>query len=48
MKEYQIAVLEGDGVGPEIIREGVKVLRAAADVGGIRLGLNDYPYGAEQ
>lgn len=47
MKEYQIAVLEGDGVGPEIIREGVKVLRAAADVGGIRLGLNDYPYGAE-
>ena len=22
MKQYQIAVLEGDGIGPEIIREG--------------------------
>ena len=47
MKQYQIAVLEGDGIGPEIIREGVKVLRAAAEIGGISLGLNYYPYGAE-
>lgn len=45
MKQYQIAVLEGDGIGPEIIREGVKVLRAAAEIGGISLGLNYYPYG---
>ena len=30
MKEYQIALLEGDGIGPEIIHEGRKVLEAAA------------------
>ena len=28
-KEYRIAVLNGDGIGPEIMREGLKVLRAA-------------------
>jgi 3-isopropylmalate dehydrogenase len=29
---YRIAVLGGDGTGPEVVREGLKVLRAAADV----------------
>lgn len=47
MKQYQLAVLEGDGVGPEIIREGSKVLQAAAEAGGISLKMNPYPYGAE-
>ena len=28
MGNYKIAVLEGDGIGPEIMREGVKVLNA--------------------
>lgn len=46
MKTYQIAVLEGDGIGPEVIREGVKVLQAACDVGAVSLGLQYYPYGA--
>lgn len=46
VRTYQIAVLEGDGIGPEVIREGVKVLQAAAAVGGIALGLQYYPYGA--
>lgn len=47
MKRYEIAILEGDGIGPEIIREGSKVIQAAADVGGISLNLTKYPYGAE-
>jgi len=47
MRHYQIAVLEGDGIGPEIIREGMKVLQAAADAGGISLDFHHYPYGAE-
>ena len=47
MKQYNIAVLEGDGIGPEIIREGMKVLEAAAEVGGISLKFEKYPYGAE-
>ena len=28
--DKQIAVLEGDGIGPEIVREGIKVLNAVA------------------
>ncbi|MET3506211.1 isocitrate/isopropylmalate dehydrogenase family protein [Halalkalibacter oceani] len=28
MKNYQIAIMEGDGIGPEIVRETVKVLEA--------------------
>lgn len=47
MRQYEIAVLEGDGIGPEIIREGIKVLRAAAETGGISLRMNPYPFGAE-
>ena len=30
MKEYQIAVIAGDGIGPEVTREAMKVLDAAA------------------
>lgn len=30
MKEYKIAVLEGDGIGPEVIAQGIKVLDAVA------------------
>ena len=37
MKEYHIALLEGDGIGPEVIREGRKVLEAAARAGALRL-----------
>jgi len=29
MKSYRIAVIPGDGTGPEVIREGLKVLKAA-------------------
>lgn len=30
MKPYRIALLPGDGIGPEVVREAVRVLRAAA------------------
>ena len=33
-KEYRIAVLPGDGIGPEVIREGVKVVQAALKLAG--------------
>ena len=36
-----IAVLAGDGIGPEITAEGVKVLRAAADKFGLTLNFTD-------
>ena len=30
MKTYHIGIIGGDGIGPEVTREAVKVLRAAA------------------
>jgi tartrate dehydrogenase/decarboxylase/D-malate dehydrogenase len=45
---HRIAVIPGDGIGPEVIREGVKVLRAASDaVPGLELEFHEFPYGAE-
>ena len=34
MKTYKIAVIAGDGIGPEVIAEGVKVLSAVAEIDG--------------
>ena len=30
MKNYQVVLLKGDGIGPEIVREAVKVLDKTA------------------
>ncbi len=38
-EKYKIAVLPGDGIGPEVIGEAVKVLRCAADTNGFQLDL---------
>ncbi|WP_326944947.1 tartrate dehydrogenase [Bacillus alveayuensis] len=32
MKIYNIAVIAGDGIGPEVINEGIKVLKAASEI----------------
>jgi len=37
--EYRIAVLPGDGVGPEVVAEGVKVLHVIAELYDMRLTL---------
>lgn len=43
-----IGVIPGDGTGPEVIREGIKVLRAAEDsVEDLSLDLEKFPYGAD-
>ncbi|KXB06324.1 3-isopropylmalate dehydrogenase [candidate division MSBL1 archaeon SCGC-AAA382F02] len=43
----KIAVLPGDGIGPEVIQEGVKVLEATEDaVDGFKMDLEEFPYGA--
>ena len=34
MQTYKIAVVAGDGIGPEVIAEGVKVLNAVAALDG--------------
>lgn len=34
MKTYKIAVIPGDGVGPEVLTEGMKVLKRVAELDG--------------
>ena len=46
-KHYRIAVLPGDGIGPEVTREAIETIRLAADVRGFALDLTEYPFGAE-
>jgi len=46
--KYKIAVIPGDGIGPEVISEGMKVLNAAAEAkSGLKLEFVEFPYGAE-
>jgi 3-isopropylmalate dehydrogenase len=47
MPEYQIAVIAGDGIGPEVTREALKVLDAAGEVFGFRVRRTEYPFGTE-
>ncbi len=45
MKSYTIGVLGGDGIGPEVAAEAVKVLKRVQD--GYRLEFVDYPFGSD-
>jgi 3-isopropylmalate dehydrogenase len=47
-KVYDIAVVPGDGTGPEVLAEGVKVLKAAADKYGFTVKLTDYDLGGDR
>jgi 3-isopropylmalate dehydrogenase len=46
MKQFRIAVLPGDGIGPEVTAEAIRVLVAVADLCGIRMATQEYPIGA--
>ncbi|MFA6756718.1 MAG: isocitrate/isopropylmalate family dehydrogenase, partial [Sulfurospirillaceae bacterium] len=41
MKQYKIALIRGDGIGPEIIDEAIKVLDAVSSEEGFELNYND-------
>ncbi|MBA4150046.1 MAG: 3-isopropylmalate dehydrogenase [Verrucomicrobia bacterium] len=45
MKTYNIVVLAGDGIGPEVMREAVKVLRAVEKKFSLTLNLTEAPVG---
>jgi len=47
MKSYNIGVIPGDGIGPEVAREGLKVLEAVAELEGFQYKLVEYPYSGE-
>jgi len=45
---YSIAVIPGDGTGPEVVAEGIKVLNAAAEAFGFKLNFNTYDIGGDR
>ncbi len=47
-KTYNIAVIPGDGTGPEVVIEGKKVLSTAADKFGFKLNFEEFDYGGDR
>ncbi len=47
-KTYKIAVVPGDGTGPEVVREGLKVLQAAAGKFGFSVETTDFDFGGDR
>ena len=48
MREYNIAVIAGDGIGPEVTAQAMRVLGAASQIdGGFRFSFTEYPWGCE-
>ena len=43
-RHYRIAVIPGDGIGQEVVPEGVRVLRAAAERFGFTLQLDEFDF----
>ena len=47
-ENIRVAVIPGDGIGPEVVREGVKVLKTVAALdGGFDFQLEEFPWGCE-
>jgi 3-isopropylmalate dehydrogenase len=47
-KKYRVAVIGGDGTGPEVVREGIKVLEVAAKKGKFKIEWVNYDIGGER
>ncbi len=48
MKTYRIAVIPGDGTGPEVVREGIKVLKAVQAEFGFECKTEEYDVGGDR
>jgi len=44
---YRIAVIPGDGTGPEVVSEGLKVLEAVSEIEGFQFEAKHYDFGGE-
>lgn len=48
MNKFKIAVIGGDGIGPEVLEQGVKVMKRAAELdGGFALEFSYFPYSCQ-
>ncbi len=48
MKKYNIGVVPGDGTGPEVVAEGVKVLKAVSEKFGFDVDLEYFDFGGDR
>jgi len=48
MNSYNVAVIGGDGTGPEVVREAVKVLDVASKKFHLKLNYTDYDFGGDR
>ena len=46
-RRFRIAVIPGDGIGPEVVREALRVLERVAAIEGFGAAVSRYPFGAE-
>jgi 3-isopropylmalate dehydrogenase len=47
-KTYDIAIIPGDGTGPEVVAEGIKVLQAVSEKHGIAFRFREFDIGGER
>jgi tartrate dehydrogenase/decarboxylase/D-malate dehydrogenase len=47
VRTHKVAVIGGDGIGPEVVAAGLKVLRAAAASDGFALDTEAFPWGSD-
>ncbi len=48
MKTYKLAIIPGDGIGPEVVAQGLKVLDAAAAKFGFKTERQSFDFGGER
>jgi 3-isopropylmalate dehydrogenase len=46
--KHRIAIIPGDGIGPEVIQEAVRVLERVREVHGVELELTTFNWGADK
>jgi len=47
-KSYNIAVIPGDGTGPEVVTEGLKVMNAISEQQSFKVNLTNFDFGGER
>jgi len=45
---YEVAVIPGDGTGPEVVAEGLKVLNAVSDKFNLKFNFTNYDFGGDR
>ena len=47
MKNHKVAVIRGDGIGIEVVEEGIKVLKEVSTGHGFQIDFQEFPWGSD-